>query len=438
MRFSLDVLRAHKGDCLILHYGTEEEPRLMLIDGGPADVYTPELKPRLQQIRSTRTELDDADPLPVDVVMVSHVDDDHINGIIELTEEQRLKSTDIRLAVSSLWHNSFDDLLNTKPGELTAGFGTASLGGGGGNDDAAFDSGSVLAGLGQKMALNDDAETEDMHQTIDVLASIPQGRTLRDNAKELKWKPNREFKGKLILATAQTKPVTLGGELKITVAGPMQDELLALQEEHDKWLAAQKKKKKEEPNAVPAAFVDESIPNLSSIVVFAEVDDKSMLLTGDARGDKILKGLELVGVLPVGGNRHINLLKVPHHGSDNNMETIFFERLPADHYVFSGDGQHGNPERATLQMLLDARGVADAYTIHLTYPIDVIDAAREKEWIKQRNSKIKKGKPPGPEWSPDEQSLKTFFATNPKMRDKVVILATDEPHLIDLLAPVTS
>ena len=109
-----------------------------------------------------------------------------------------------------------------------------------------------------------------------------------------------------------------------------------------------------------------------------------MLLTGDARGDKILEGMELAGLLEKGGKKHVDLLKVPHHGSDNNMETIFFKRVPADHYVFSGDGEHGNPERATLQMLLDARGADAGYTIHLTYPVAEIDAGRKADWEKEQ------------------------------------------------------
>ena len=47
-----------------------------------------------------------------------------------------------------------------------------------------------------------------------------------------------------------------------------------------------------------AAYDDDSVPNLSSIVVLAEsgeaADRKRILFTGDARGDKILQGLELV------------------------------------------------------------------------------------------------------------------------------------------------
>ena len=55
------------------------------------DVYKPHLKPRIVQIREGRG-LENNEPLPVDVVMVSHVDDDHIKGILDLTREQRGKN----------------------------------------------------------------------------------------------------------------------------------------------------------------------------------------------------------------------------------------------------------------------------------------------------------------------------------------------------------
>ena len=35
MIFSLDVRRARKGDCLLLHFGSKDEPGLVMIDGGP-------------------------------------------------------------------------------------------------------------------------------------------------------------------------------------------------------------------------------------------------------------------------------------------------------------------------------------------------------------------------------------------------------------------
>ena len=97
-----------------------------------------------------------------------------------------------------------------------------------------------------------------------------------------------------------------------------------------------------------------------------------MLLTGDARGDKILEGMELIGLVKKGGTLDVDILKVPHHGSDEQCRIDLLRAGDRRHYVFSGDGEHGNPERETLEMLFEARG-DEAFTIHLTYPVEQID-----------------------------------------------------------------
>jgi len=134
MIFTLDVRRARKGDCLIVHYGTKTEPGLMLIDGGPADVYQPHLKPRLAEIRKARG-LGANETLPVDLLMVSHIDDDHIKGVLELTKEMIEAEGPKPLKINGLWHNTFDDIIGNNPDKLraavTASFGTASLSGDG-------------------------------------------------------------------------------------------------------------------------------------------------------------------------------------------------------------------------------------------------------------------------------------------------------------------
>ena len=425
MFFSLDVLRAHKGDCLMLHYGSKADPHLILIDGGPSDVYKPQMKPRLTRIHGARG-IEEGEPLPVDVVMVSHVDDDHIQGILELTKEQRGKTPFLRLDVTTLWHNSFDDLLTTKPAELVAGFGAASIDDRIGGGDSATNPASALASVGNEgLAGNIEVDTEDQGQTLEVLASIPQGRQLRDDAVALKWTPNKQFGRQLILVTATQKPVMLN-DLKMTVVGPMQKELMDLQVAHDKFLKSKEAGDKTTPEASLAAFVDASVPNLSSIVVLAETGGKSILFTGDARGDKILTGLELSGRLAKGGNMHIDILKVPHHGSQNNMET-----------GFSGNGENGNPERNTMVMLLEARGTDANYTIHLTYPVEEIDVARKADWItKQTTEKKRKKAVIRPDWSPEINSLTEFFKANPKFAQKIEIVDEKEPHLIDLLDAV--
>ena len=415
MFFTLDVRRARKGDCLILHYGTTKEPGLGLIDGGPSNVYEPHLKPRLAEIREARG-LDPDATLPVDWMMVSHIDDDHIEGILELTKEL-VEASDAKqplsLKISGVWHNTFDDIIGNSPKELTAAV-TASFGA------------ASLAGEPDVEGLDPDAAK--------VLASVSQGFHLRDDTKKLKLRINPQLKGQLVLAQKKGPKVDMGKGLTFTVLGPMNDEVVDLQKDHDDFLKKQQKDK----DAL-ASFTDTSVANLSSLVVLAEVNKKRILFTGDARGDKVLEGLELVGLLKKDGKSTINVdvLKCPHHGSDRNIDPIFFRRIPAKHYVFSGDGEHGNPERATLQMLLDERGKEDI-TIHLTYPIKDIDVGRKADWEKEQGKeKAKKAKNPKVKvranWSPKKNGLVAFFAENKAFAKKVVIVDENEPHLINLL-----
>ena len=71
--------------------------------------------------------------LPVDLMMVSHIDDDHIKGVLELTKEMIEAPGPKPLRINGLWHNTFDDIIGNNPDKLraavTASFGTASLSG---------------------------------------------------------------------------------------------------------------------------------------------------------------------------------------------------------------------------------------------------------------------------------------------------------------------
>ena len=445
MFFSLDVRRARKGDCLLLHFGSKEEPGLVMIDGGPKSVYAPHLKPRIEEIRKAR-KLAKEDSLPVDLLMVSHVDDDHIQGILDLTREERAKKDAHQprlLNVLSFWHNSFDEIIGHEPKELTAKvkdqLGEASVSGGEMSEEKKEEVES------KHLENNPDSDPEEEREiassTLKVLASIEQGFRLRHDAEVLGFPPNPEFGGKLVMARAGADPVTVGEGLELTVVGPMQPELAALHKKHQEWLESLEEKGKS-PSDVLAAYVDKSVPNLSSIVVMAAFGDKRMLLTGDARGDKVLEGLQLVGLLDPGEDSkiEIDLLKVPHHGSSNNLDNDFFERIIAKHYVFSGDGEHGNPERESLEMLLKSRGDAD-YTVHLTYPVKELDEGREDDWNKERNKQIaRKKKNPNTKvrekWSAEEHSLGALFDANPKFKAKLKFVDAKKPHLIDLLDAV--
>jgi glyoxylase-like metal-dependent hydrolase (beta-lactamase superfamily II) len=422
--FSLDVRRARKGDCLLLHFGSGDEPGIVMIDGGPASVYGKYLHPRLAAIKEARG-LGTGDPLPVDLLMVSHVDDDHIRGILDLTRELTASPHAPLLRIFSFWHNSFDDIIGNEPRELTAALA------------AQFGAASLSGELPAEATLDSDEEAEVVRDSLKVLAGVEQGHRLRGDVKKLEIPLNPEFDGKLILAGEDPLEIGAGG-LTFTVAGPAQAELKKLQEEHDKWLEG--RKEGEDAEAALAAYVDKSVPNLSSIVVLARSEDKSMLLTGDARGDKILEGLEAVGVLQPGATMDVDILKVPHHGSSNNLNPDFFRRIAARHYVFSGNGEHGNPERESMAMLFGARG-EEPFEIHLTYPVDEIDVERRKDWEKEQakeKAKAAKGgkKEPRENWNASKHSLAAFFEETKLAEGQKLHIADEARHVIDLLDPL--
>ena len=147
--------------------------------------------------------------------------------------------------------------------------------------------------------------------------------------------------------------------------------------------------------------MDESVYNLSSIVVLAEAHGKRLLLTGDGRGDHTLQGLEKAGLLKKGGTVEVDVLKMPHHGSERNIDSDYFEKIRAKHYVISADGKFDNPDIGTLEMISKARP-DDAFTIHLTYPTDEFNvpaigtkvaAFLKKEKGKGRKYKVETRKP---------------------------------------------
>jgi beta-lactamase superfamily II metal-dependent hydrolase len=89
-------------------------------------------------------------------------------------------------------------------------------------------------------------------------------------------------------------------------------------------------------------------------MVLAEAGGKTILLTGDGRWDDLLNGLARAGFLKPDGTCHVDVLKLPHHGSVRNVSPEFFRKVTADKYVISANGKNGNPDLPTLKWLVQA------------------------------------------------------------------------------------
>lgn len=345
MLFALEALRAEAGDCLLLHYGDPAEPRLIVIDGGPTKAVFKRLSTRLDQLRDERGFTDHDLPLPIELLMVSHIDDDHIDGIIRLTDQLIEEGGEKSYQVKTLWHNAFDDLIGNRAEDLQ----------------------TAARGAVEAASTGPDLLDQDLvrHDTALVIASIDQGRTLRDNAARLGLHPP------LLVAEADEQPRNFGDGLTLRVCGPLRAQLEELHAEWEEHLEELEREGELDPARV-ASFTDDSAANLASIVVLAASEEgKTMLLTGDARGDFLIESLEAQDLLDDDGRLHVDLFKIPHHGSEHNVERSTFRQITARHYVVSGDGKYGNPEVEAFRLLFGGRSDAglhdEPFTLHLTY-----------------------------------------------------------------------
>lgn len=340
--FKLHVVQAKYGDALLLSFGTAAKPRHILIDGGPSGNYEAELEPALEAIVGKGKKLD--------LVVLSHVDNDHILGLLDLfaaVEDDQVSGRKLRTKIASLWHNSFERTVDP--------------------------SGKVGQQMRANMMMLARMNTPLSTDTLETFYGIKEGSRLRLMAKKLGIPINKGFKGDVLLA-AKT-PVKFG-PLELQVAGPNKEQLKTLETEWLKWL--EEAAKRIAKDAATAAMSDSSIPNLSSIVLLAKCGSKSILLTGDARGDYVIEGLRTAGLLKK-NKLHVDVLKVQHHGSNRNTTAAFFNTITADIYVLSADGRHGNPKLDTMQWIVQgARARGQRITLVATNETETIAALQNQ------------------------------------------------------------
>lgn len=313
----LRIVQAEYGDCFILEFGAPSQPRYILIDGGPAMVYERYLREELQSIRDSGAKLD--------LAILSHVDNDHALGLLDLfaeLREQRANGVPETIAIDALWHNAFRRALG---------------------DSIAVRLKMLVAAAG--------VAAQATSATSIAVQGIGEGQQLRLAAAALGIPVNPGFDRDLICVDDAPQPIVLDN-LTLHVVGPTNKNLEDLQKEWLAWLDIYEESiSSGDPFLM--AMADRSIPNLSSIMVLAEADGKRVLLTGDGRGDHLLEGLRQAQLLDSKGKMHVDVLKLPHHGSNRNVSKTFFKNITADKYIISANGMYGNPDLATLIWIVE-------------------------------------------------------------------------------------
>lgn len=310
------MAEAGSGDAFVVVATTEDAlPWIGIIDGGPPGTPARTLRPILDDIFA------DA-PLVtgVNLFVVTHVDQDHIGGAIDMLTDLRMGS--LPFGIASVWHNSFESLT-------------------GDTRMSRHDSLRDLAAI-----YTDELDPETQKESLSIVASIAQGVKVADLLRDLGLDSNPPLGG---LIAQSSDEVFWGDGPTITILGPTVAEIDALRtrwqqfvnEEHQEFVAA--------IQAVGA--IDQSVTNLSSLVFLLEHEGQRVLFTGDARGDRIIADLDACGLLD-DGHIDVNAFKIPHHGSERSCSQELFETVRADHYLISGDGTHDNPSPAMAARLI--------------------------------------------------------------------------------------
>jgi beta-lactamase superfamily II metal-dependent hydrolase len=367
----LTVFQSGKGDCLLVTGAGGER---VLVDGGMAGAYSDHVAPALGALR--------AQDIALDLVYVSHIDQDHISGVLRMLDDAvAWRVHEFQVAhgnpthkaprsprppeVKAIWNNAFHDQVDKNNADRIEDMLAAS---------AAVLSGTEDAKL-MKTALRHQGLANSIPEALQVSRRIAAG--------QLGIPLNAPFGKKLAMVRPNdpAQAVAIGG-LKVRVLAPFEEDLDELRKEWNAWLEKNeavvetiRRKAGDDEDLLGNEVVrliarltaeakvlgnrDEvTAPNLASLMLLVEEGNKKVLLTGDGHRDEVVKGLKHHGKLSAQGKLHVDVLKVQHHGAAANIDEAFCKAITADHYVFCGNGNDENPEPEVIEKLVKARRAA--------------------------------------------------------------------------------
>ena len=301
---TIDFLDVGCADAIHIRFdGTDGIPRNILIDGGSekGELYTTSLRVRINEIINIQKEI-------IDLWIITHIDDDHIGGVLRLLKDEEL------LLQSDLSRTTF--WFNYSIWDYDTGIRT------------------------------------------DNLKNVKQGITLREYL----------IKNSNVIdhITNSMGTIDLWGA-KITILSPdakRYKELLGvwLTEEiklREREISALKKGRKNdyerkiEDFDISKEVKDDSEENGSSIAFVLEFHGESILLSADSHPWVLESSLERIW----GGEKvSLKYMQIPHHGSRYNLSNSLLNLVDCHEYIISADAYNRSnlPNKESLVKVLHA------------------------------------------------------------------------------------
>lgn len=322
--FRIELLPARHGDCILIEYGDADSPCRVLIDGGPIGAYGA-LQARLQRLPASQRQFE--------LLVVTHIDADHIEGAIKL-----LNHPELGLGFGDIWFNGLPHLelpLLPPLAELTANSRRSVLGGeyllqriGGAPSNGHFLNGPIFVPDQGRLP----RRTLPGGLVLTLLSPDAAGlETLRK-----KW---HEELAKARIASGSQEVVD-----KLNRAKALRNAEVSQQApEHD--IVA-------EALAVKPTL-DSAVANRSSIAFLAEYGGRSCAFLADAQMrtlepavDRLLRERNVARL-------QLDALKMPHHGSAGNISVSFLRQVQCRDYLVSTDGSvFGHPDAEAITQVV--------------------------------------------------------------------------------------
>ncbi len=310
--FLVHALPADHGDCLWIEYGRAADPRRILIDGGTARTY-PRLRAHIAALPRSRRRFE--------LLIVSHIDNDHIDGALELLADRSLG-----VSFGDVWFNGYHHTTpapRRRPGLLGPAQGErlgALLTRRGAPWNRAFSGSSVVVpatGSLPAFTLAEGLRLTLLSPTWTELAMLR--RRWQQVLAEVGWRPGRP-------APARLRHGVLGSPSVARLAA--------------------------------APFIADDAPaNGSSIAVLAEYGRRRCLLAADAFASVLADGIRRLASERSMAAIDVDLCKLPHHGSRKNVDRGLLACMRCFNYLISTDGsRYGHPDpEALARVVTDGR-----------------------------------------------------------------------------------
>jgi len=313
MGIKFEFLQAGQGDCILI---SVDNYRLnILIDGGQKNTYSEKsifnLKDKIEKdIRDNKKKLD--------LVVMTHYDNDHIGGIINLLEdeEKNIKKGEDTI-IKKLWFNTFDK--------------------------AFIETLMIDPQTGAKAQIDFDTYLK---------------KVLRNTFKKIDYKSRISIDDiKESIFIGENK------EIELILLSPNNEKLeLLYKKDFEPYLDEKSISKNDYGFSVDNLIrttdsaEDGSHRNGSSIAFILIYDEMKFLFLGDAHIGLIIKSLKNLNKKYFNKNDLIEFefIKLAHHGSSENINENFLDLVSTDKYIIStsGTGKNNHPNKTTISTIV--------------------------------------------------------------------------------------